>query len=86
MAMVGSALVRPLQAPMNANRSHSGLGRHDQKVYINQSLIDCQLLIIEMRENASRIAYRRRKIFPISRVAGSETALESAPMRSAGIA
>ena len=49
-------LVLSLEAWLNANHSHSAFESRPRKVYIKQRLIDCQLLIIEMRENAAKIA------------------------------
>jgi hypothetical protein len=56
MAMVGSTSDRPPQATLNANYSHFALESWPRKVYIKQALSDSQLLIIEMRENAAKIA------------------------------
>ena len=56
MAMGGSTPDRPPQATLNANYSHSALNRRPRKVYIKQALMDCQLLIIEIRENAAKIS------------------------------
>jgi hypothetical protein len=56
MAMGGSTPDRPPEATLNANHSHSALKSWPRKVYIKQALSDCQLLIIEMRENAAKIA------------------------------
>jgi hypothetical protein len=58
--LVGSTSDRPPQATLNANYSHSALKSCPRKVYIKQALSDCQLLIIEMRENAAKIAQARR--------------------------